>query len=341
MSAVQDVLVWWVAQMRGLMPARWRSRDGQGDGLVAEVSPGSAAYRLVQRRRGKETRLSPVEAAARLARRPAPAVALRVPPGVALERPLVLPIATEPELDRVVAYEIDRISPFQTDEAAWAYAVERRDTEAGRLHLRLALLPRAGVAAAVAALREAGAAPAAVIAPRTGGGAWSISLAQQGALPRSARPWQRRAVAAAGAACAILALAAMAGPFVTQEAALRREEARIAALRPAVATADGLRRTIAGRASGLDAVASEAARVGQVLQVLATLTDVLPDDTYLTALTLRARTLTLSGRSGSASRLIPLLAAEPALRGAAFAAPVTRVEGARGDVFSIRAEYGS
>jgi general secretion pathway protein L len=47
--------------------------------------------------------------------------------------------------------------------------------------------------------------------------------------------------------------------------------------------------------------------------------------------------MTLSGRSASAPRLITGLSAAPEIQDAAFAAPVTRIEGATADVFSIKA----
>ena len=79
-------------------------------------------------------------------------------------------------------------------------------------------------------------------------------------------------------------------------------------------------------------------RTGDVLQTLAAVTRILPDDTYLTDFSLRERQMTLSGRSASAPRLITGLSADPAIRNTAFAAPVTRIEGATVDVFSIKAE---
>ena len=74
------------------------------------------------------------------------------------------------------------------------------------------------------------------------------------------------------------------------------------------------------------------------LQILATITRILPDDTFLTDFALRDRQMTLSGRSASAPRLITGLSSDPAIRNTAFAAPVTRIEGATMDIFSIKAE---
>ena len=90
--------------------------------------------------------------------------------------------------------------------------------------------------------------------------------------------------------------------------------------------------------AGRGILAQEMDRTGDVLQTLATVTGILPDDTFLTDFSLRERQMTLSGRSASAPRLITDLSADSAIRNAAFAAPVTRVEGATADLFSIKAE---
>lgn len=340
MSAVQDVLAWWAAQLRDLLPARLCADAGQGAAVIVEEQAGG----LVLHERGgrRERRVGALEtpqARAVLASRRGARLLLRVPGSAVLERPLSLPLAAETALDSIVAHEIDRISPFAATEVAWTYAVERRDRAAGRLELRIALLPRAAVAEAVGRLRDLGATATSVLAPRSTGGDWRIDLAAAG-RPRR-RGANARTAAALAAACALLAASSAALPFVLQYTAIHHEEDRIAQLRPQVAQVEALRRQVAGRAGALDVVAAESARAGQVLNVLATLTTLLPDNTHLTSLGLRQRVLTLAGRSASAARLIPLLSADPAFGNAGFAAPVTRAEGVQGDVFSIRVEFGS
>jgi general secretion pathway protein L len=119
---------------------------------------------------------------------------------------------------------------------------------------------------------------------------------------------------------------------------LYRTNAAIAELQPALAQVETLRRGLAAGDAERDILAREMDRTGDVLQTLATVTRILPDDTFLTDFSLRERQMTLAGRSASAPRLITGLSADPAIRGTAFAAPVTRMEGATADVFSIKAE---
>lgn len=352
MGLIHEVTVWWAGQMRDLLPASLLKAEFRSDGVVATSSPDGATLSIALRRRSQETPLGSFGTDAvgttELRRRVAlgrrtPRVILRLHAGTVLERPVTLPLATEPELDRVLAYELDRLSPFGVDEVFWTYAVERREAAAGRIHLRLALVPRAGQEVALGALRAAGLAPASLVAPRASGGNWHLALDGPGAarIP----PSQRRALRLATAGCAALALVAAALPLLRQQRALAAAEARIAAARPVVAELEAIRRRAAEREGGRDAIAAEAARLGRPLEALATLSTILPDGTFLTALALRHRVATLNGRSSASAPLIAALSADPFVRSATFTAPVTRQEGSpeegRSEVFAIRVEFGS
>jgi len=101
-----------------------------------------------------------------------------------------------------------------------------------------------------------------------------------------------------------------------------------------------LRKQIAGGAATADVVVAARKQVGTPLQAIALLTELLPDDTYVTTLGLRQRKLTVSGRSASAARLIGAMAANPMVHGPAFVAPVIRDETNGEQMFSIRADLG-
>ena len=346
---LNEFLSWWSRQLLSLAPARLGSEDRQGGAaLFAHARPGdrAAGLDLLLRRRGQEIALGRFgidEAGLRgmraaLAGRPrAAAVVLRLPAGQVLEQSVALPLAAERDPERVLHYELDRLTPFAPDEVYWGWTVARRDRVRGKLHLSLSVVPKAGLLPQVAALEAAGAAPTAVEGPGADGLPRRIALQRA----RSGREcWRRRGLAAAATACAVLAVVAAGLPFVRQSAALDAVETRIAALRPAVDQADALRREIAAAAGSNDVIAAERARVGDALGVVATVTNVLPDDTYLTDLQLQGRVLTITGQSAAATRLIALLAAEPAFRNPAFTAPVTRNEPSRAEGFAIRAEVG-
>jgi general secretion pathway protein L len=341
-----DYVRWWAEQMLQWVPERLRA----GDPVAAHaliLQPVRQAdedpeFDIALRRRGQDRKLGrfAVDAAglralqaALPARARPPATLLRLPPGLLLEREVVLPLAAEREPERVLAYEMDRLTPFAANEVFWTYAIERRDRTRGRLHVRLSVVMRDAVQPLLAALAPARLAPTLLDVPNAAGLPRRIAL-QLSASGRTQRMRQLRV--AAGLGCAALAIAVTALPFAMQQIAEARVDRRIAALQPRVNEAEALRRRIASATAGVDVVAAERARLGDTLAVLAALTESLPDDTYLTDLTLRQGQVTMNGQSGEAVRLIAALSGDPVIRNPEFAAPVTRLNG-HADSFAIRA----
>lgn len=133
-------------------------------------------------------------------------------------------------------------------------------------------------------------------------------------------------------------MAVVVTPFVRQELALRSIEREVAAGRAAAVEADRLRTEIDRLSGSAGFIESERGKAGRPLVVLAAVTRILPDDTYLTEMELRQRKLTLSGRSAGAARLIGALAADGEFRNPGFSAPVTRLEALRTELFTINTE---
>jgi general secretion pathway protein L len=333
---------WWAEQMRALLPEGLRGPSpDREDALIAEAPSPAGPFTILLRRRRRETALgtfgpddiTPLRAAIRRRGRP-PAAILRVPAQSLLEREVPLPAAAEPELDRVIAYEMDRLTPFSADDVFWDAGVVGRDRTRNQLRVRLSLLPRAAVERLLATLEAAGVKAGRIEVGRAGG-VRRISLRHEPATRRNAGT---RALAML---TAVLAVAAVATPFVMLQRALSEVNGRIDALRPAVTEAEALRRRIAANATGADAIVAERARLGDALGVLATVTEILPDDTFLTEYTYRQRRVVMSGEAAAAAKLIGLLSADPLIRDPSFTAPVTRSETGKSDLFVIRAEIGS
>lgn len=346
---LSEFFAWWAEQMLDLLPERLVRREGALDNalIVTRLDHDAAApdVEFTLRRNRRETALGRFtldESGLREARiaignryRGLPLV-LGVARASILERQISLPLAAERDLARVVQYEMDRFTPFAADEVFFAVSVQRRDRVNAKLQAVVALVPKVQLEAMLGALGQLGLAPAMLEARLPGGGFRRVALGQPD--PRQGR-WQRATLGLAATACLLLAAVAAGLPFLQQSWQLDAVEADIAALRPRVTQAEELRKQIANDTNGSDVIASESARVGDALQTIATLTEILPDDTYLTALTLRTRKLTLEGQSAAAARLIAALSADPTIKDPSFAAPVTRTANGA-DIFSIRAELG-
>jgi len=342
---VREFFSWWLGQLADFLPERWR-RFGSSDAnavVIAPTAPRSGAVDSVivsLRRNRRETmlgrfRLGGGELAEipRLAGKPA---VLRLAEGDVLVKSLVLPLAAERQLDRVLAFEMDRETPFAPEELFWGQRIARRDRRTGQVWVRLLLVPRAKLAHLIEALDAAGIRPRrAEIAAGPDKDSYLSLDVDGGGLHRPARRWL---LWPALACCVVLALAAAAMPFVRQAAALDSIEREVAAYRVAAAETQTLRQEIDRLSSSAELIENERAKGGRPLAVLAALTRLLPADTYLTDLAQQQRKVTLTGRSAAASRLIAMLAGGERLRNATFAAPVTRIEGNQLEVFTITVE---
>jgi len=333
-----ELVLWWARQMRSLLPQRLLPDVTQLAALVVTI--GSRHMVLSLRRRGRETPLGEVgvndDSLAGMVgglRRPPRCVIVRAQPGVLLERPVELPLAAERDLDRVIRYEMDRLTPFAATDVISQTVVTKRDVAQRRLFVRLSLVPRRALQPCFDLLSRSGLQPTWVEACAADGTPRQIALAAS----RASRTANRVLVMAAGVVAA-LALAVIVTPFITLALARAETDQAIAALRPKVARMEALRQGMATAAAGADAWMAERLRVGDAVQVVAAVTDVVPDDSWLTNFSLRQGKIEISGQSRAAARLIVALGADPSFRNPAFAAPVTSTPDNHADVFVIRAE---
>jgi len=338
---VRDFLRWWIGQLKSCLPDKLRDRyESRLRGIVVTLlSPPHAVPVMVDITRPRWGRRPPQrcvvtlqegepdELGTALGGRGKSAVTLRLPGGMVLQRHVVLPIAADRSPREVLHFELDRLTPFRPDEVLWDFVVTARDRQRGRLHVVLTLAPLAPLRPLIEALHRCGAAPV------------LVEAASARIRPNAgASAHRRRGPRLAWAFCTAVAIAVMVVPFVRQYVELRAVDARIDALRPAVAEADALRHRDAAVAAGGEAIQAERSRIGDPLRGLAAVTDALPDDTWLADLTLHQRKLLMAGESQDAVRLIGRLSAEQSLRNPSFTAPVTRKQSGHGDLFSVGVE---
>jgi general secretion pathway protein L len=321
---------WWLARMSELFPRFLADASGRAPDGIVVASDTSDNVTVWLRRKGREEPLTLGVAARMAARR---AVFLRPPAAVVLEKQHLVPTASRRDLAQLLRHELGRISPFPAEALFWHWQGRVRATDRTRTEIALTMVPKAAVAAALDKLAEVGIQPRFLeVGPPERSRLLPINDSSDGRNPI------QHLVHGLAWVCGCLAAGVLLLPFLLQAFALHATDNAIEALQPNVAQFETLRRGMTADGAGREILMHEMQRTGDVLQVLAMVTRVLPDDTYLTDFSLRSRHLTIGGRSASAPRLITGLSADPAIRSAAFAAPVTRVEGATSDVFSIQGE---
>ena len=299
-----------------------------------------AAVAVSLRRNGKESPLGQfalgASGLAEVPRSPGKPAVLRLGEADVLGKTVILPLAAERELDQALLFEMDRETPFKPDELYWNHRIEAADRQTGRLQVRLVLVPKAHLAPLLEPLGQAGVAPVrAEIADGPDAGFWLPLDGDGHAVDRGA---SRAGQAARGVLCGAGAGVDRDAVCAPVDARCRGSTSRSRPGAPPPPRLTGCTREIARLAGSADLVEKEREKVGQPLAVLAAATRVLPDDTYLTEMQLQQRKLTMSGRSAAAARLIGAMAADNEFHNPAFAAPVTRIEALRQEIFTIVAE---
>jgi len=141
-----------------------------------------------------------------------------------------------------------------------------------------------------------------------------------GAASRAARI----AVGALAALAVLLAAAWPASLVLRTGRELARLDARIEALRPAVADVEEALGDLAHVEDRIAVLAESAAGRDEMLAILRELTERLPQGTWLTGLRVDERKVEMDGLSPSASEIFPLLTRDGRFRGVEFASPITR-----------------
>jgi general secretion pathway protein L len=323
------IISWWLARFIEMLPTAWtNAAPGPGDGIVVDADS-NRVVAVSMRRKGRYSPISLGAAARQAGQKP---VLLRPPAEFVLVKHHTVPTAPRRQMGQLLRHELGRVTPFPAEELFWRWDGHVKPNNRTRTEVTLTMVPRITLAAALTALDATG---LKVDFVEVGPPERPKRLATGDAAHRSTGTIMVHGLAGA---CVILTVVALLLPLGLQAFALYRTNAAIAQLQPAISQVDTFRRMIASHDAGRDILAQEMERTGDVLQTLAMVTGLLPDDTFLTDFSLRDRQMTLSGRSASAPRLITGLSADPAIRNTAFAAPVTRIEGATADVFSIKAE---
>jgi hypothetical protein len=248
------------------------------------------------------------------------AVLLELPTGSVLQKRLSVPRGMLPYLPTVLEPEIEHETPFLPDEVYWHAESLGPASGTDLVAVDLLLVGRDLVDPILGTLASAGIPVAGL---KIGGSEAVIPLPRAGLRQSGLTPRLRQRVGALVA----LALLAAAIPFLRQSLEAQRTDARIQAVTADVEAVQSLRKALDGTS-----VASPN-RIAPI-DLLATITDILPDDTELTGLAVERREVSVTGRSSAANALLPRFVAA-GYRDASFSAPVVRDSVGDRDVFSI------
>lgn len=325
----------------------WRDGLAAGLSLIASRLSRSPTFRMeFADSGGRGPVLFNVEDGWRIALPPAPAVLPKnvanrlrgaeleyaVPPHAIMQRDLdPLPRESLPYVENLVKHQLESLFPWRSDTIL--HAAEINDGPGGKLNVTVSATSRAALEAVIVAAKACKARALSVVSSTAKGA--PIRIAVPLAEASGEVDWAQKA-----AQYMILGVLALAAAAVTAGTlSLQSVQSDIAAIDEALAS----RRAVIARAAQQQAErrTDELGRKKQAsivsVLVLERLSEVLPNDTYLTDLAVEAGKVRMTGFSARATDLVPLLEASGYFDRAAFYAPTTRVEGKPVDRFSIEA----
>src|SRR5438067_1178306 len=357
---------WWIGELAPLLPGISRAAlQRRFARPVIELSNGQALFWRPEINNGT-ARLSVTEtvaltgdpaavlsagraAVARLAANAsggiaAPKVIVALNPRQVLRKELPLPAAVEENLIQALAYDLDRHTPFRAEQLYFDATVVARDAAKKMLRVDWVAALKTIVDGAKRQAEDWGAVVVAVVP-----GPPTTTPTRLNLLPDAARPrplqWRRPQVWIPLALIGAFALAAVFVPLLQKrhyaiELAALNAEAGVQAQ-----AADKVRQQLERMQNDYNYILAKKYAYPSEVHVVDEVTRVLPDDTWITQLELKAsgrgkdtqRDLYLRGESGNAGRLIALLEDSKLVELVAPRSPTTKIQGSTGEIFDLGA----
>jgi general secretion pathway protein L len=252
-----------------------------------------------------------------------------------LNRELKLPLAADANLAQVLTFEMDRQTPFRASDVHFDWKVLERSGESGQLRLELFVAPKAVVDSAVETVAALGYQLSGVDIAN-GDRTLGVNLLPVERRVRRRNPKTRLSLALGGLAVVLLAL------VMTQSLYLRAHQ--VAELEEAITGVQGearqvmqIKKQIADTSEAAGFLARSRAATPLAIEVLADITRLLPDDTYLDRLVISDASIQMQGKSQNAQQLIELVNESAILEDASFRGS-TRLDARSGlEIFEVNA----
>ena len=361
---------WWMSELAPLLPGVSRAAIQRRFARpVIELSNGQALFWRPEMNNGT-ARLSVTEAVAltgdagavlaagraavaRLAANAsggiaAPKVIVALNPRQVLRKELSLPAAVEENLIQALSYDLDRHTPFRPEQLYFDATVIGRDAAKKTLRVDWVAALKTIVDGAKRQVEEWGAVAVAVVP-----GPPTTTPTKLNLLPNAARPrplqWRRWQVWVPLALIATLGIAAVFVPLLQKRQYAIGLTALNAEAGVQAQAADKLRQQLERMQNDYNYILAKKYAYPSAVHVLDEVTRVLPDDTWITQLELKAsgraketqHDLYLRGESGNAGKLIALLEESKLVELVTPRSPTTKIQGSAGEIFDLGARLRS
>ena len=325
-------LLWWRSELSQLLPERWRERlVHQGQQILItssaerfQIWAGHQDTPALEFTSSQDTGLVSQQFA-ELQHDDStddPEVVLLVDPVNVLCSTAVLPLAAERNLRQALSYDLDRQTPFAAKDVYFDYAITERNRESGQIHLDVYVVPRDYLQSILATLGDAGVGVHRVDVVNGANTQDNLSPLGLNLLPPGDRARRRHRRLRFNI---MLALVVFLLTVLVMAQSLFVRSNQVADMQDAL---DGIRQE-ARLVANLEQQYQESLAAAQFLgtlrtehaynvDLLADVTRVIPDDTYLQRITIKDKLIRLQGLSDAAQRLLTSLNESKMLINASF-----------------------
>lgn len=333
-------LSWWIEGLWLGLPSSWRSRwlpardrilvIVRGDRVVCELNSPTGEV---------DTREIPLSGGTELPdwTWPSADIALVLDRSDALTKTFSFPLAAERDLRLLLGHELDRVTPFSAHDIHYDFDVLTRDRSAGRMRVLVGIMRRDRLQDILGELRRLGIEPRAATMRDSDGKLLRLNWIQRAAelrLPFTGSPIRPTLITLAVAALLLL----LYGPVLRYESlsasyGAAADEARQSAMELQEASAAKSEALARG-----EFLAEVERSYVSPLDILALLSDTLPDDAWLTRFAMTQGTVQLQGEAVGATSLLERVSALDLLERAEFQSPVAAGSIPGKERFSLRAD---
>lgn len=344
---VGQFLRWWGGELANLLPTRLRAQlqyarrrlliQDYADEVSVSVEDGEAVQALDTYSKTGDKQLQQQQVRELLQQHELTQVSrdLLLPEDQVLRIVSVLPLATEANLRQALSYEMDKHTPFQAAEVFFTWRVLQREREANQLHFELFVTPREPVEAVIEKLVPLGLAPTGVDI-LTEEGLAGINLLPDGLQAKVVNERTRINWLVAGAT-ALLLMFVMAQSLWLRQHQVTEVNLAIDEVRAEAQSVQQIRKQIEDAGEAATFLQVRKADNGYKVAMLAELTRVLPDDTFLDRMSLHDKTMQIQGKSDNAQKLIELINDSDYFNSASFRGPTRADNRSNKEIFDLNA----
>ena len=344
-------LFWWLSELAQLAPRPLLRLLGHSGNPTTVLALGTRHITLILPERGRPSPTmlpltdyadEDMRARVRLAmrgRRSEDAVTVRLDRDLVFETAVELPAAGEPSLRPILQHQIERLVPLAASEVTFDHRITARGPASNTLKVHLVIAKRATIDRALALARAAGLDPRRVIAPDGDDdpgerpGATPLILWQ--ARRRTSETVSHRHIRHALEIAAIVLSLTAYGLYIHRLERVRDElQAQVGQAREASASVMDLGRQV-GQANESLAFLQNRRDSVPPLRVLDELTKLVPEDSWVSQLVMRGRSIELTGYSPRASDLISRVENSAMFENPRFRSPITLAPDGSGERFAL------